>query len=795
MNTLQALEFDRIRADLAEFCVSREGREDMLSLEPRTDPEEIARTNAEVDAVLRALEADLAPPGGFVPPLETIFSALRHRGEVLDLEALGALRAFLEGAGEFYRFFRSGEERELLPGTRSTMLKPPREPTASLRRLITGEGRLNEDAVPQIVTLRRRITEVHQELQHTSEQIIRADRDLYREDRATVRDGRTVLPLVADFKGRLDGIVHEASGSGETLFVEPRELVDLNNRLARTRNEILREIRQVLQDLTESARLHREELEELRRELTLADGLLARARYGRDRQGRIVPSGERIVLLNARHPLLGRACVPLDIAFEPGIRLMVLSGPNTGGKTVLLKTLGLLAVMNQCSVPLPVAEGSSLPCFRWIGVDIGDEQSIDEALSTFSAHLRTLGEITRRADAESLVLLDELGTGTDPEEGAALSLAIIDHLMDRGAAVLVTTHQTVLKHYGYTRDAASNAAMAFDEEEHRPTYRVIPGKPGVSHALETALEQGLAPEIVARARAYHGDNRSSVATIITRLLEEEELLQERMRAVQAREASLLEERDRLRETGRRLEERERELKEEGLRELKQTLRQARSRLEQEIRTLRERGVALDREEMQLAREPLDELEQIRQTIGRDVARSEHSAPPADLAPGREVRHRLTGQSGRVRSLRRDRVEVQFGDLRMSVAPKDLLAGPSEGDKAQSRPSRTEPKSFTYTGDASGTGTSGGPAPSMEIDLRGLRLEQALEEVERQVDAAIVHNLFTFSVIHGTGTGVLQKGIQDYLRTRREVQGFHFARPEEGGYGKTVVELAKDSGVG
>lgn len=782
MNFLRALEFDRIRGDLAEYCVSLEGKERVLRLEPITEEAVLSRMNGEVERLLRALEADLAPPGGFVPSLDSLFAVLRHGGEVLDLDGLSALRAMLDTAGEFSRFFRTGEEQDLLSGNRSHRLKPPRELTGTLHRLITGEGRLNEEAIPQINALRRRITEVHQELRHSSEQIIRANRELYREDRATIRDGRTVLPLVADFRGRLDGIVHEASGSGETLFVEPRELVDLNNRLVQTQNEILREIRRVLRELTELARSHRNELESIREELVPADCLLARARYGRDRGGRVVSAGERVLLRQARHPLLGANCVPLDIRYDPGIRLMVLSGPNTGGKTVLLKTLGLLTVMNQCAIPVPAAEGSSLPFFRWIGVDIGDEQSIDEALSTFSAHLRTLGEITRRADEGSLILLDELGTGTDPEEGAALSLAIIDHLMERGSTVLVTTHQTVLKHYGFTRDGASNAAMAFDEAEHRPTYRVIPGRPGVSHAIETAREQGLLPAIVERARSYHDDQHNSVAAIISRLLEEEERIRERRRALEAQEAALQDERRRAQEVQRDLEKREQALQKEGLRDLKRALSEARSRVEQEIRSLRERGLELAREETDRLREPLRELEQLRQDREREIARTERSFRPPVLAPGTEVLHRETGRTGTVRYVRKGRAEVQFGAVRISVAVTDLAAPTPGNDSSGAIVSER-------------TALPAGPPPSLECDVRGLRLDEALEEVERQVDAAVVHNLSSFSIIHGTGTGVLQKGVREYLQSREEVATVQFARPEEGGFGKTVVELAKDSGVG
>lgn len=778
MTTLEALEFDRIRSALGEYGCTADGIRRLETLEPEANWNAVREARREVREVMRVIDAGVPVPSGAVPPVERVFSVLNHKGEVLELEDFVALRALLSTAGEFVRFFRAGEEEELVSPVRSAALKPPVELMQTLRRLITGEGRLNEDAIPEIASLRRHVTDLHQDLRRFSDEIIRSNRDMYREDVATVRDGRTVLPLVAGFRGRLDGIVHEASGSGETLFVEPRELVDLNNELVSTRNEILREIRRVLRETTERARMLLHELEPLRTNLVHADTVVARARYGGDLKGLIVPEGETVHLKEARHPLLGSRCVPVDITFDPGIRLLVLSGPNTGGKTVLLKTLGLLSVMNQCGIPVPVREGSHLPLFSWIGVDIGDEQSIDQALSTFSAHLRNLGEITRRADERSLVLLDELGSGTDPEEGAALSLAIVDHLVNNGATVLVTTHQTVLKHYGYTREYAANAAMAFDDEEHRPTYRVIPGRPGVSHAIEAALEQGLLPEIVARARGYHKDTHGGVSTIISRLLEQEDQLRVREEALAERESALQSEHARTEAARRSLEEREERLKREGLAELNRALREARSRVEQEIRALRERDVPLGREEIQAAHEPIRALEQLRRVVDHDT--SSAGVPPGELRPGMSVRHRTTGRTGTVRSIRGTQAEVRFGAVRMTVSAQDLVPGDEETHRAGS---------FSYTTEAtaSESGTSGTP-PKMEIDLRGYRLEEALEALERHVDAAVQHNLSFFGVIHGTGTGVLQKGVQDYLRRRREVRTVQFARPEDGGFGKTVVEL-------
>jgi DNA mismatch repair protein MutS2 len=816
MNTLAALEFDRIRLALADYTVTAEGRSAVLTMEPEYEPETLKSLSRETGELLALLATNVAVPGVTVPEIEPVLNAARHEGAVLDLEELGAIRCFLLGAADFQRFFRGGEEQGIInadgdntgggDGSRSLRLTLPGELLPKLRALITPEGRLNEDAVPDLRDLRRTITGLNQDLQHQSEAIIRSRRELYRADRATVRDGRTVLPLAADFKGRVDGIIHESSGSGETLFVEPRELIDLNNRLAQTHNEVLRVIRRILREMTSRVREYLPRLKELRQELVVADGLVARARYGRQLEGCMVPFGDTIELRAARHPLLGSACVPLDIKYEKGVRLLVLSGPNTGGKTVLLKTLGLLVVMNQCGIPLPVDEGSSLPLYRWIGVDIGDEQSIEEALSTFSAHLKTLGHIARRSDSESLVLLDELGTGTDPEEGAALSMALIDHLLERGSTILVTTHQTILKHYGYTREGAVNAAMAFDEDSHRPTYRVIPGRPGVSYAIDTAGEQGIPPDIVARAREYHREHHNNVAGIISRLTEEETRILTVRREQEELQRSLLNERRLLDDERRDYEEKVNRLRREGLQELNRAIAEARSRVEREVRSIRERGETLERERIRDAHRAIEALERVRDEAEEGIAssmtpRREETGVRFTPEEGMDVRHRETGREGVVHRVSGNAVEVRFGAIRMTVQPDDLLPAAKQNDNPpRGVSSRGASSRGASDSDTAGRSIGSRPAaessrrPALELDLRGYRVHEAIDALEKQLDAAILHDLFHFGVIHGTGTGAVQKGVQDYLRGRPEVAAFRFAVPEDGGFGKTVVELKHDSEV-
>ena len=775
MDSIRLLEFDRIRRTVAEYASCAEAADTLMQMEPIVDPAHLAARQSVVREILTRVESGTALPAGAVPMIRPILDEIARDGAVADGEALRDVGALLQYGSDVRRFFSSDERRD---GFAATAV--PEDLLREIKRLIREDGTVNEDAVPEIVGLRNDIRTLNRSILDAASQMIRRDRQMYQGDQATVRDGRTVLPLAANFRGRIDGIVHEASGSGETLYVEPREIVDLNNGLAHASNAILREIQRVLRRLSSLVREQLEAVDLLHARTIDADTLLARARYGLHHGGRILPIGDRVILKGARHPLLGSSCVPLDIAFDEVTRIVVISGPNTGGKTVLLKTIGLLSMMNQSALPIPTDDGSALPLFDYWGVDIGDEQSLDAALSTFSGHLRNLAEVCDRAGAGSLILLDELGGGTDPEEAAALSMAVVDHLIDEGSTVVVTTHQTVLKHYGYTREQASNASMAFDEASQRPTYRVVAGRPGSSHAIDTARRVGLAPSIVERAVSYQDRGEHSVAQIINRLSEGERRLADRIEAVDGR-ARLLDEREStLADRERALSHRENELRAEGLATINRVLDDGRRRIEAEVRRLRHQGTSLVKEDILKAHDAIRELDASRaaeeEKLRSHRAESEaveEGTPPAE---GDTVIHRRTGREGVVRSVRGKRSEVQFGAIRMSVPLKELT-------KKRVAAADRSLASTSYQHDASVD-----TRPELELDIRGRRLAQALDDVERQIDGAVLAGLTRFSIIHGTGTGVLQKGVRDYLQSRREVRSFDFARPEEGGFGKTVVEL-------
>lgn len=791
MKAINTLEFDTIREDIAEYASTRSGQERIRSMAPLTDRETLEGEKGAVRHVVQRLEDGQSVPIGEVDEIAPVFQMLRREGAVAEIDELRAIQGFLLYADEIVTFCHGEENPVLSAYIDSETL--PRELLHRLRASITPEGEISEVAVPELRRLKGEIGRVNRLLMRRSEEMVRSTPQLYNGEQATVRDGRVVLPLAANFKGRIDGIVHESSGSGETLFVEPRELVDLNNELIQVHHAIHQEIRRVLRELSASIRDHLEQLTSLYDAVVLVDTFIARGRWGYDRGGVVVTEGPSIDLINARHPLLGQKCVPLTITFDRSIRMLVVSGPNTGGKTVLIKTVGLLTMLNQIAVPIPASPESSLPLFSFWGVDIGDEQSIEESLSTFSSHMRNIAEVLNRADRESLILLDELGSGTDPEEGGALSMAIVDSLIDRKCTILVSTHQTVLKHYGYTREGAQNVSMAFDTDTHRPTYKVIAGRPGSSHAIDTAREQGVPESVIAVATGYAENDEHRVAAIINRLLEEEERLAVIQNQLEAERANVTESLRSIAAEREALDRREADLRKGKIRELDRTIREARKMIEGEVRRIRESGDTIDRERIKAAHERIGEIEEVRngetnaleqlEDAFKEKRDRETSLSERSIEEGMNVRHIRTQREGVVRNTRGDSAEVQFGAIRMNV-PKGEL---EPLKKAEHRKSGNTWRA--HGSGASQAGSTAGSTAVFELDVRGMRLAQAIDAVERQVDNSILLGLHSFSILHGTGTGVLQKGVQDYLKGRSEVSAFRFALPKDGGFGKTMVELS------
>jgi DNA mismatch repair protein MutS2 len=811
--TLRLLEFARIREDVAGYCLSEEGREALLGELPRLEGAEVAALKARVSALIGLFQEGREIPSLSFPDIAPAAKAAAKSGSSLDQEELYALGLWAESYASFVAFMKEAEKKGPSLGIEaaSDLLPVAR----IIFRILNKDGSLRD--LPELREARARIARLNRDIAAVTDSYYK-DQDtksMLQSDEPTLRDGRTVLPVKANFRARVKGIVHEVSATGQTVFIEPEELVLKNNELiqeeARYRQELLRVFREATEKLFAQAGA----IASARSLVAVLDGIYARARHARVGglcMARDLAGG--FVLRKARHPVLGPKAVPIDVELPEGTRTLIITGPNTGGKTVTLKTIGLLALMNQFGLGVPAAPETGFACFDSVFADIGDEQSIDQSLSTFSGHIRVIGGIVELATDKSLVLLDELGSGTDPEEGCAVAMSLLDAFIERGCLTVLTTHHSILKNYGYSRPACLNASMDFDKASLSPTYRILMGVPGESRALEVASKNGLSAAIVSGARKYLAEERADVSELIKGLTEKHRELEdiEADRRRRLREAKEAQRKADL--SGLRARQKELELRERGVSDLRKLLTESRKKLENLVRDIREGELTAEK-----TRGVKDFLSGLAREVGEEEERLERqkSEPAAELIEDSGAEGDLSGDrmGGRGNGGARSHEASRGAPAARLVLEEgvQVLVGPGRKRGIAIRKAKkgywvVETESVRLTlpegdlvpvADAPATklsvqvelaprGEGGSARAVFELDLRGFRLAEALDAVEKQVDAAGLQGLSLFQILHGTGEGVLGRGIQDYLRNHPGVAEYHFARPEEGGYGKTIVRL-------
>ena len=812
------LEFDVIRQRVAELALSDEAAALILSDEPVRSSEETGKLKSLVSSIHERMIVLGGESRESFPDVAQILSKINVEGTVLELEEAYALGIFLS-RGETLRQWltkpfhpendESNDIARALLGEAVGAIPDCTFISVEIFKVIDREGKMRD--LPEFREIGRRIKSLQKEIASIGSRFSGNDekRHMLQSGVPSQRDGRMVLAVKANFRGRIKGIVHEISSSGQTIFVEPEEAVELNNDLLIENRRLQAEIRRVLRELTGRIAQHYDELKAFHSRVIVLETYRARARYGFEHKNVFArdteaPGSQRTLnLIKAKHPLLGRHAVPLDVHMEGKIRTVIITGPNTGGKTVALKTLGLLAMMNQFGLALPAEEGTLLPVFDGIYADIGDEQSISQSLSTFSAHMTNIAGIITSSTESSLVLLDELGSGTDPEEGSAIAMAILDHFIEKKAHLVITTHHGILKNYGYTREGVENASMEFDIKTLSPTFKIVMGIPGESRAVEIAARNGFPGDLVRNARGYLDEERSDVSALITGLKEKHRELDVAAEAGKKEEKRLIEERRKADLKELRLRQKELQLRSDGVGSLKTLLGESRKTLENLVREVKEGE--LDREKTLKVKEFLagleakviaeqDNLEKEKLDYSLDRRRLlEDDLPPLDkqktgkdgnlqIAPGADVLAGENKSKGRVLRLDKKGTDtqpaswiVEVGSVKLSFSESDLV-----------------PIASRNTSSKSNTSWAADLAPSspahLEINLLGLRLNEALNTLNRQIDAAVLQGLNQFAVIHGMGDGILSKGVHDFLKKERRVADYYFSRPEAGGFGRTEVVL-------
>jgi DNA mismatch repair protein MutS2 len=797
----ELLEFGQLKDIVSRETTCAPGRRAIEGLAPHQD---VAALEAEFRLLREAIEYLRAGSeigfGSLADP-EAWFARLAVPGAVLSAAELLDVVSLAEVAGGAKQTFKAEAAKYPMLAERAAWLADFRPLSHAIRRAVMPNGEISDDASPLLKRIRANTLQAREQIKRSLETIMRARGEPAGEDYITVRSDRFVIPVRASERRSVPGVVHGASGTGQTVFVEPLETIDLNNRLVQLGDEEAAEIARILEELSERVRAEKRPLEAAVAEIAHFDSIFARARFARkfDCVAPEFAEGNLLRLESARNPVLeatlrpqGRKAVPLALALGGDETVMVVSGPNTGGKTVALKTVGLAALSAQSGIPV-AADLAELPVFDKVLADIGDEQSIAADLSTFSAHMLNLKSMLETATDRSLILVDEMGTGTAPEEGAALAVALLEEFRARRALTLATTHHDRLKAYASTTPGIVNAAMEFDEENLRPTYRLLVGVPGTSSGIEIARRLGLPARVVDHARASLSPESREARDLIAYLhRSRDEINQVKS---QAREELIQLEADR-----RELQTEWVERQKKRIAELEKSFRETQKRLESEVARLtqdvKDRVLRAQLEKQggrRLAKIGAEARAETDAAIVETLAASqsdlgvgasvlETPVAPEQLSAGARVRVKTFKQAVVFRRHDGRMAEVQAGPLRMKVPLADIVGIESESEVAKADAAAGRSRGITIR-----TQPSDEPAAE-EINVIGCTVEEASGRVDKFLDEAALAGKASVRIIHGHGTGALRRGLAEFLAAHPLVERMHAEAEDRGGTAVTVAEM-------
>jgi len=802
-NALEALEFDRIVELVTALAVTSTGRDRLAAMMPLTDQGRIIAAQRATTEGRRFLADHPGFPLRGPADLDAILGALGVDGRALEPLRLFGLAEYLESIEQTRSaILRVGPSFPIL-STLVAGVASFKHEIADVRRKIEPSGEVADNASPALAAIRDRIRKQRQKLRTTLDGFIRGrDSARYLQDQVvTDRNGRYVLIVRAEHRSSVPGIVHGGSASGASLYVEPMETIEVNNEIVALEEQEAEEVRRILLELTDAFRARPDDLDRAIEVATELDVVQARARYSQ-RVGGVEPvisADGTFELLDARHPLLieGGSVVPVDIRFVPPVRVLVIGGPNTGGKTVALKTAGLLAAMAQTGLHIPAERGSRLPVFKSLFADIGDEQSISASLSTFSAHITNVVSMDRELELPALVLLDEVGAGTDPVEGGALGMAVIDHFRKRGAHLIATTHYDSLKTYAATTEGVVGAAFGFNPETFAPTYKLIYGSPGRSLAIEIAKRLGMPASVIAAARGNLSEGEKQLAEHLARVDEDLRKLEQERRQVTTERMAVAESERRLRTREDALRAREDNFKKRLDARLDDQLRDARREIETVIEGLKARASVLTEKAGRRLRTGdtvraagistgdtgaarAEAKAAIDQIAGRLRGASESAVPdsgpaeePIAIAPGVRVSVGGLGLEGTIIELHGKQAEIDVKGKRLRAPIRDLRAIAASPARASVRVNiDLQPRVGSLS----------------ELNVIGCNVDEALDRLEKFLDDSTISGTGELRIIHGHGTGQLRRAVADFLRDHPLVARIETAPQNQGGGGATIVTL-------
>lgn len=785
---LAKLEFDKVKNILKEYAVSDITRERIDKLEPQKDLPLIRRLQKETSEGVALLKRGFRLPLENIPDISSSlkrakFGAVLSNRELLDVAQIMKTSRVIKKNWEEWKI----EGYEILQNL-VTSLHNFYSLEEKIFKAILNEEEIADNASPALASLRKEKKVLFSRIREKLESIISSPsfQKFLQEPIVTIRQGRYVVPVKQEFRTSVPGIIHDQSSSGATLYIEPLSVLELNNELRRIEIEEKKEEERILKELTKKVADNYDSIKNSYEVILELDFILAKANYSIEING-IEPMFNEKGYLNikrGRHPLLilKGEVVPVDLYLGDKFHVLVITGPNTGGKTVTLKTVGLFAIMAQSGLHLPAEEGTEIAVFNEVFADIGDEQSIEQSLSTFSSHMKNIVEIIENADEKSLVLLDELGAGTDPAEGAALAMAILNYFYERGIRTIATTHYSELKTFAFSRDGMENASVEFDVETLSPTYKLTIGIPGKSNALEIAKRLGLRHELLETAKEFLKKENLELEGLLKSLEEERKKLNEEIKRLNELKENYYKKITYLEEAKKKLAEKEEKIIEKAREKAKSILEKAKEEAEDIIEELKkvedlderqnkDRIIELARKRL---RENLGELKDEKPLIKK----SKKLLKDENFKPGDRVFVEGLNQEGFIVEINEKEKEalVSIGIMKINL-PLNAM-------------SKVEEASTGAKDSISYSTISIEKAKNIEskIDLRGLTLDEAILKVEKYLDDARVAGLPSIMIIHGKGTGILRKGIQDLLKKRKDVKTFRPGNYNEGGIGVTVVEF-------
>ncbi|MDD6629094.1 MAG: endonuclease MutS2 [Lachnospiraceae bacterium] len=785
---LRVLEYNKIIDRLTEKATSEQGKKLTAALKPMTDLDAITQAQTETADALGYLFRKGSTSFGSNKDLGACIKSLEV-GSVLSIGELLRIAAFLENVNRIKAYGR--KEREDAPTDSLDIYFDALEPltplSSEIRRCILSEEEIADDASPTLKHIRRSMTITNDKIHSQLTSMINGSYRTYLQDAVvTMRDNRYCIPVKSEYKGQVPGMVHDQSSTGSTFFIEPAAVVNLNNELKELALKEQEEIEVILADLSARTAAYTETLTNNQKAMTTLDFIFAKAALAMEQNATmpVFNTEHQIRIRQGRHPLLDKKkVVPIDIRLGIDFDLLVITGPNTGGKTVSLKTVGLLTLMGQAGLHIPALDRSELSIFREVYADIGDEQSIEQSLSTFSSHMVNIVSILKDADTDSLCLFDELGAGTDPTEGAALATSVLDHLHKHGIRTMATTHYSELKVYALSTDFVENACCEFDVETLRPTYRLLIGIPGKSNAFAISSKLGLPDFIIEDAKKHITEDKESFEDLLTDLENSRLTIEKERLEIESYKQEIKSLKERLETKQEKIDQSRERILREANEEAREILQDAKEIADETIRTFQKAGTSTSMKDLEKSRQKVrDKITEKNEKLSLKANKPTHRLlKPNQIKLGDSVKVVSMGLKGTVSSLpdKSGKLFVQCGIIRSQVSLDDLVLLEEETIHTGDRMKRTSAGKLKMSKSYS---------VSTEINLLGKTVDEALSELDKYLDDAYLAHLPSVRIVHGKGTGALRSAVQNYLRKNKIVKSYRQGEFGEGDAGVTIAEF-------